>query len=106
MSANDHSSSTMLTIFGGSIADLTPILTEERIPAGWEPRVRSRFGLTIAKFQFTVLPVLFGVNEKKVQQAEAAGTVKVDGGAAPAAAPAAPAAPAAAAAAVTADSAA
>jgi hypothetical protein len=75
----------MLTIFGGSVADLTPILAEERIPAGWEPRVRSRFGLTMAKFQFTVLPVSFGINTKKVEQAEAAGTVKVDGGPAPAA---------------------
>jgi hypothetical protein len=80
------SSSTMLTIFGGSIADLTPILAEERIPADWEPRVRSRFGLTMAKFQLTVLPVLFGVNRKKIEQAEAAGTMKVDGGPAPAAA--------------------
>jgi hypothetical protein len=73
----------MLTIFGGSIADLTPILTEERIPENWEPRVLSRFGLTIAKFQFTVLPVEFGINKKKIEQAEAAGTAKVDGGDAP-----------------------
>jgi hypothetical protein len=74
----------MLTIFGGSIADLTPILKEERIPAGWEPRVLSRFGLTISKFQFTVLPVQLGVDTSKVEKAEAAGTAKVDGGAAPA----------------------
>jgi len=60
------SSSTMLTIFGGRVADLEPMLTEERFPEHWEPCIRSRFGLTIAKFQGTVLPVEMGVNTKKV----------------------------------------
>ena len=55
----------MLTIFGGSINDLVPMLTEERFPEHWEPRVHSRFGLTIAKFNGTVLPVEMGVNTKK-----------------------------------------
>ncbi|KAI9048873.1 hypothetical protein LZ554_006729 [Drepanopeziza brunnea f. sp. 'monogermtubi'] len=50
-------SSTMLTIFGGRIEDLTPMLTEERFADGWEPRVTSRFGLTMAKFNGTVIPV-------------------------------------------------
>ncbi|KAK6332260.1 hypothetical protein TWF696_002981 [Orbilia brochopaga] len=68
-------SSTMLTLFGGSINDLTPMLTEERFEEHWEPRIRSRFGLTMAKFNFTVLPVERGVNTKKVakeREAEAA----------------------------------
>ncbi|RDW82870.1 hypothetical protein BP6252_03982 [Coleophoma cylindrospora] len=63
-------SSTMLTIFGGSIADLTPMLTEERFPEHWEPRVSSRFGLTMAKFNGTVLPVEMGVNTKRIEQLE------------------------------------
>ncbi|CZR54555.1 uncharacterized protein PAC_04439 [Phialocephala subalpina] len=61
-------SSTMLTIFGGRIDDLTPMLREERFPEKWEPRVLSRFGLTMAKFNFTVLPVERGVKTKVVKQ--------------------------------------
>lgn len=60
----------MLTLFGGSISDLTPMLTEERFSENWEPRVRSRFGLTMAKFNSTVLPVEMGVNTKKIVQKE------------------------------------
>lgn len=54
----------MLTIFGGRINDLTPMLTEERFSEQWEPRITSRFGLTMAMFNFTVLPVERGVNAK------------------------------------------
>lgn len=54
----------MLTIFGGRIEDLTPMLTEERFSENWEPRILSRFGLTMAKFNFTVLPVERGVDVK------------------------------------------
>jgi hypothetical protein len=61
----------MLTIFGGSISDLTPMLTEERFPEHWEPRVLERYGLTLAKFNGTVLPVERGVDVKKYQQLEA-----------------------------------
>jgi len=64
-------SSTMLTLFGGSIADLTPMLTEERFAPNWEPRVRSPFGLTLAKFNFTVLPVELGVNKVAIEKEEA-----------------------------------
>jgi hypothetical protein len=70
----------LLTIFGGSISDLTPILTEERFPEHWEPRIRSRFGLTMAKFNRTVISVEKGVNTKKIEQLEAEGRVEVDGG--------------------------
>ena len=67
-SRTDHiSSSTMLTIFGGSIEDLTPMLTEERFPKDWEPRILDRYGLTMAKFNGTVLPVEMGVDGKKFQ---------------------------------------
>ena len=61
----------MLTIFGGSISDLTPLLTEERIPEHWEPRILSRFGLTMLKFNGTVLPVERGINTKKIEKLEA-----------------------------------
>jgi hypothetical protein len=60
----------MLTLFGGSISDLTPMLIEERFPENWEPRVRSRFGLTMAKFNSTVIPVEKGVDTKKIAQLE------------------------------------
>jgi hypothetical protein len=68
----------MLALFGGSISDLTPILTEERFPEHWEPRVRSRFGLTMAKFNGTVLPVEMGVNTKKIEQLETSKKARVD----------------------------
>jgi hypothetical protein len=57
----------MLTIFGGSIDDLTPMLTEERFSKDWEPRILDRYGLTMVKFNGTVLPVERGVDEKKFQ---------------------------------------
>jgi hypothetical protein len=59
------SSATMLTIFGGRVNDLRPFLTEEKLPDKWESRVRSRWGLTFAKFNFTVLPLELGISEKK-----------------------------------------
>ncbi|KAE9969455.1 hypothetical protein EG328_006856 [Venturia inaequalis] len=59
-------SSTMLKIFGGRIDDLTPMLVEERFSEHWEPRVTSRFGLTMAAFNGTVLPVEKGVDVKKI----------------------------------------
>ncbi len=62
------SSSTMLTIFGGIVSDLRPMLTEERFPDGWEPRVRSRYGLTMAAFNATVIPVELGVRKARKAQ--------------------------------------
>jgi len=58
-------SATMLTIFGGRVHDLQSILIEERIPEGWESRVRSRWGLTFASFNLIVFPLEFSINEKK-----------------------------------------
>ncbi|KAJ6545424.1 Chloroperoxidase [Mycena capillaripes] len=59
-------SSTLLTIFGGRLADLEPFLTEERLPDGWESRVRSRFGLTFLAFNSTVLKVEHAIKEDDV----------------------------------------
>lgn len=59
----------MLTIFGGSINDLKPMLTEERFPEHWEPRVLEKYGLTITKFNLdTVLPVEKGVGTADVKK--------------------------------------
>ncbi|KIM41361.1 hypothetical protein M413DRAFT_71959 [Hebeloma cylindrosporum] len=58
-------SSTMLTIFGGRIDDIESILVDERIPDGWESRIRKRMGLTFASFNLTVFKVERGIDEKK-----------------------------------------
>jgi hypothetical protein len=55
--------STMLTIFGGRVDDLRTVLLEERLPDGWQSRVRTRFGLTFGAFNFTVSRVAGGVKE-------------------------------------------
>lgn len=56
----------MLTIFGGSISDLTPMLVEEKFPEKWEPRVNYRYGLTMAQFNALVIQLERGVDVKKV----------------------------------------
>lgn len=43
--------------------DLRTVLLEERIPDGWESRVRKPLGLTFLKFNFTVLPVELGIRQ-------------------------------------------
>jgi len=58
-------SSTLLTVFGGRVDDLKSILTEERLPEGWESRIRSRMGLTIAAFNITILKLERSIDEKK-----------------------------------------
>lgn len=61
----------MLTLFGGSVVDLTPMLNEERFSDNWEPRIRSRYGLTMGRFNGTVIPVEMGVNTKRIEKLEA-----------------------------------
>ncbi|KAH8112824.1 chloroperoxidase-like protein [Phellopilus nigrolimitatus] len=58
-------SSTMLTIFGGRVDDLEVFLKEERIPDGWESRVRDPFGLTFAAFNCTIFHVELGIGENE-----------------------------------------
>jgi len=58
------SASTLLTIFGGRINDIYTLLTEERIPDGWESRVRDQMGLTFCSFNFTVFGVELGIKEE------------------------------------------
>lgn len=44
--------------------DLRSIVLHERIPDGWESRIREPYGLTMTHFNKTVLAVEFGVREK------------------------------------------
>jgi len=53
--------STLLKIFGGRMDDIRTVLLDERLPDGWESRVRSRFGLTFGAFNYTVFKVENGV---------------------------------------------
>jgi hypothetical protein len=39
------------------VDDLETILTEERIPDGWESRIRNRKGLTMSRFNVTAMRV-------------------------------------------------
>ena len=64
----------MLTIFGGRVNDLQPMLTEERFSENWQPRILAHYGLTMAAFNGTVLPVEMGVNPKKIAEQESAKT--------------------------------
>ncbi|OBZ76317.1 putative sterigmatocystin biosynthesis peroxidase stcC [Grifola frondosa] len=61
---SSSNSSTMLTIFGGKSKDLRTVLLEERIPEGWQPRIRHPMGLTMTAFQLTVLRVELGIREE------------------------------------------
>ncbi|KAF5310373.1 hypothetical protein D9611_012045 [Ephemerocybe angulata] len=75
-------SSTLLTIFGGRVEDLEHILLEERIPEGWESRIRAKFGLTIITFNTSaVSKVEKGIDEEKylADKKAAAGAVETAG---------------------------
>ena len=58
------SASTLLTIFGGRVNDIYTFLTEERLPDGWESRVRDQMGLTITTFNRTVFRVELGIEDE------------------------------------------
>jgi hypothetical protein len=61
-----------LTIFGGRVDDIESILIDERIPDGWESRIRKRKGLTFAAFNPLVYKVERGINEEKYKAKVAA----------------------------------
>lgn len=68
------------------MSDIESILIDERIPDGWESRIRKRNGLTFAAFNPQVYKVERGIDEKKYQakiaaEAAAAGDSKAEGGA-------------------------
>ncbi|KAI0717887.1 Cloroperoxidase [Cerioporus squamosus] len=54
----------ILKVFGGIVEDLRAFLLEERLPDGWEPRVRHRAGLTMIEINLTIGQVEFGVEEE------------------------------------------
>ncbi|KAH9997117.1 Cloroperoxidase [Russula vinacea] len=56
--------STLVTIFGGRISDIYTFLTEERLPDGWESRIRDQMGLTMTTFNRTVFRVELGIKEE------------------------------------------
>jgi hypothetical protein len=58
------SASGFVTIFGGRLSDIYTFLTEERIPDGWESRVRDQMGLTFFAFNRTILSVELGIKEE------------------------------------------
>lgn len=51
------------TIFGGRVDDLRVILSEERLPQGWESRVRKPYGMTTFTLNLNSLRVELGVRE-------------------------------------------
>ena len=56
----------MLTIFGGRVEDLEHILTDERIPDNWEPRITEEYGLTMITFNLKFVgKVEKGIDEEK-----------------------------------------
>lgn len=58
------SASTLVTIFGGRLNDIYTLLTEERLPDGWESRVRDQMGLTMTTFNRTVFRVELGIEDE------------------------------------------
>ncbi|KAJ7049348.1 Chloroperoxidase [Mycena amicta] len=60
-------SSTLITIFGGRVDDLSSFLREERIPQGWEPRVRQRMGLTFITFNRTLFKLEKGIDKYEAE---------------------------------------
>ena len=57
------STSTIPTIFGRRADDLRVIFLEERLPEGWESRVRKPYGLTIHTLNVTTLLIELGIRE-------------------------------------------
>lgn len=55
-------------VFGGRVKDLEVFLTEERIPDGWESRIRESSGLTIRRFNNTAKKISKGIDESKFLQ--------------------------------------
>ncbi|KAH8829209.1 heme-thiolate peroxidase [Flagelloscypha sp. PMI_526] len=56
---------TLLRIYGGNVEELEAHLIEERIPDGWEPYPRERFGLTMMSFNGTAKKIGKLIDEDK-----------------------------------------
>jgi hypothetical protein len=57
----------MMQCMGNDYDTLKPFLEEERIPDGWEPICRSRFGFSLIEFHAKLFEVEFGVKENVPQ---------------------------------------
>ncbi|KAG8694705.1 hypothetical protein FRC08_008313 [Ceratobasidium sp. 394] len=60
-------------VFAGNAADLKTWFLEERMPDNWEPRVRSRYGFTIAHLNWLSFRIEYGIScagnlEEKVKK--------------------------------------
>lgn len=55
---------TLVTVFGGRVDHLHSFLHHERLPEGWESRIRQPHGLTLTTFNKTILGVELGVYEQ------------------------------------------
>ncbi|KAG1722646.1 heme-thiolate peroxidase aromatic peroxygenase [Suillus paluster] len=75
--------STLVTIFGGRVDDLRSFLLDERIPEGWESRVRQPYGMTLMNFNKTILGVEFGVCENDWMEIAREGTERHASGTTP-----------------------
>jgi hypothetical protein len=56
--------SLLLSTMGGRVDDLHSFLLDERLPEGWESRVRQSRGLTLVNFNKLALTIECGVREK------------------------------------------
>lgn len=61
---NKHSASILFSIFGGKVKDLRTFLLEERLPDGWQPRIRHPYGLTMAEFNALGIKIELGITEE------------------------------------------
>jgi len=57
----------MMECMGKDYDTLKPFLEEERIPDGWEPINRSRFGLSLVEFHYRAIQIELGVKENLPQ---------------------------------------
>ncbi|KAJ7049351.1 Chloroperoxidase [Mycena amicta] len=60
-------SSTLRTVFGGHVDDLSIILCEERLPHGWEPHVRQRMGYTLINFNWAIFKLEKGIHKYEAE---------------------------------------
>lgn len=64
LTLSSNSACTLVTIFGGRLHDIHTFLTEERLPEGWESRVRERMGLTMFALNKISMPVELSIKEE------------------------------------------
>jgi len=71
--------SILFSFFGGNVDDLRIFLNEERLPEGWEPKVRTKKGLTLFTFNTLVSRIEGNIDERRGAKALKDVTYKVPG---------------------------